>query len=749
MVHFSVDKDYQLGGGNLDSGYNSNPFSNTSFSIYKPVGSYYPPDTVDNLQYTGAALEQMATKSCRLTLSRNPLSTGTWDKTSNTKYDFSVHICLSTDNPYWSAGTKFNCVVTNYDSSNGELTFDATSNTSGSSCIFAVIVRSGSGSGETISTIRSTSTYVINRPVATITSSAGGISTRLFNGYTYTCIRNSGTLSFSTTTICDVLLVGGGGGGSNTAGGGGGAGGIVYIQNATINNGTYSVTVGGGGLGSSSDGNDGEAGGNTVAFGVKVFGGGAGVHGTNPTSRTLAQIAADTERGSHNYGGSGGGGGYGTNSVGGLKLIPSGPQNIGGSLSSYGNAGGTTAGSSFVGNGYYASGGGGAGGQGNTTSSSGGGAGGIGLNTWSDFLAACSIGERDSSGVFWIGGGGGGSGNDLTGAIKSGSGGKGGGGKGGFANAATSNGFNGTSLPGLDYSGGGGGGGGTVVLANIYDGRASRGGTGVIIIKQGYNGGAQTIISGPTDISGLQFWLDSNDPNGNGIIPSANSQITNLIDKSGNSRMASALSTKAIFIQAGAVKGIPTTLGCLYFNNTGYKLTYTNFPQSYTIFSVFKASRGLTTASGPMTPHVSQSCYVLSGPTDCVLYFGMMNDLFQAGVGIGSGQGWLSGGVAPSTPETYIRDQWVVATITYDSATKITSRFLNGIVLSTTNDTTQQNNGSVWNDLYIGQPFASGTDYRFEGYIGEILIYSSVLSSVNRKQVDAWLCNKYGFGITI
>jgi hypothetical protein len=82
-------------------------------------------------------------------------------------------------------------------------------------------------------------------------------------GITPVAIGNSGdyyvaftsgshTVTFNQATACDVLIVGGGGGGGMSIGAGGGAGGLVYVQNYTLNAGTYTVTVGNGAPGQSS-----------------------------------------------------------------------------------------------------------------------------------------------------------------------------------------------------------------------------------------------------------------------------------------------------------------------------------------------------------------------------------------------------------------------------------------------------------------------------------------------------------------
>jgi hypothetical protein len=570
-------------------------------------------------------------------------------------------------------------------------------------------------------------------PVVTITSSSGEIATRTFNGATYTCIRSSGTLTvYNAITRGEIFIIAGGGGGSFSAGAGGGAGGAAYISNASIPAGTYAVTVGAGGAGSSFDGGDGTNGTNSVGFGVTVYGGGGGSHVSTGKS-----------------GGCGGGGGYNSGCVGGSATAFTGTLvNITGTLQTYGNAGGNNPTYSN----YATGGGGGIGGVGgSTTTTPTGGTGGVGRSIWSDWCAACGVGEGDTSGVFWIGGGGGGTSNETSGVRRAGDGGKGGGGKGGFATSMTVVGFDGCATSGLDYSGGGGGGGHITLPASLVQGYVppgGRGGSGVIIIKQATTGVYSTVNT-PTDIAGLQVWLDGSDPN-NGTLPVNGSTIGTWVDKvTGNLHSATPVNSanKAVYRSAGTIGGIKNTLGTMYFNNTPYKIPYTGISPTYTIFSVFRVERGLLNSGLPMTPvTTNSSCYVLSGGQECCLYFGMMYDQFLTAVGVPPST-WY--GMAVNTPATFIRSQWVIATMQYSAATKTTTTFLNGITMTPKGpDATAQNSGNAWNDFFIGQS-ATSADYRLQGYIGEILIYNSVLSTVDRKKVESYLSLKYGLGIAI
>lgn len=68
-----------------------------------------------------------------------------------------------------------------------------------------------------------------------------------YYAFTSNASGNTGTITFSTSTVCDILVIGGGGSGGTASGGGGGAGGVVYQKGVTLTSGTYTVTVGAGG----------------------------------------------------------------------------------------------------------------------------------------------------------------------------------------------------------------------------------------------------------------------------------------------------------------------------------------------------------------------------------------------------------------------------------------------------------------------------------------------------------------------
>lgn len=275
---------------------------------------------------------------------------------------------------------------------------------------------------------------------------SGGIIT--YDGtYVYHKFTSSGTFTpFTALSNVDYLVVAGGGGGGNNIAGAGGAGGLRCTVGATGGGGAlesklslsatnYTVTIGAGGAASTTSNVNGNNGSNSVFGSITSTGGGGG---GSPWS--TGQSA--------NTGGSGGG--------------------AGGNFSSGASGGSGTANQGYAGgnstqNGnppYVTAGGGGAGAVGGNANGSTGaaGAGGNGIQTSISGIA-----------TYYAGGGGGSSSIDG----QQGSGGLGGGGNAGVRDVR--DGTNG------DTNTGGGGAGGTRVNPDV--GKATNGGSGIVIIR--------------------------------------------------------------------------------------------------------------------------------------------------------------------------------------------------------------------------------------------------------------------------
>ena len=258
----------------------------------------------------------------------------------------------------------------------------------------------------------------------------------------------------------DYLIVAGGGGGAGTANngngaGGGGAGGLLTgftkVDGASGTQ-TFDIEVGLGGAGGANttlpnyDGNPGVSGSNSIFSSFTAIGGGGGGN-RNPGGANGAN------------GGSGGGSGcYG----GGANSLP------GNGTSGQGNDGGTGEAVGVYVN-FYGGGGGGANAAGSAS------AGGNGVTSsliTTSMATTYSVGEIDSSNVYFAGGGGGGR---YTSGSGTGTGGLGGGGTGGTSSD--------NKTAGTDGTGGGGGGASWPPTASPTGYSGADGGNGVIILS--------------------------------------------------------------------------------------------------------------------------------------------------------------------------------------------------------------------------------------------------------------------------
>ena len=287
--------------------------------------------------------------------------------------------------------------------------------------------------------------------------------------YSYMSFITSGSLTLKQSLLCDILAVGGGGSGGFINGGGGGGGAVVYIKDALIQPGTYTVTIGNGGPQNGSD-NISNNGGSTLFNDIIAEGGGAGFsYGAGPSKNG-------------GTGGSGGGSGAAEKDV---LILP-----VGGAIGSGSSLGGFTGtiyqnkgGNGLTQISYLGAGGGGGAGQqgeyGNFNDNGKGGNGGNGIMI-----------NIIGSNLYWGAGGGGAQYTSRGITSRGGNGGLGGGGGGS------------TSTNNNDY-GGLGGLGGLNIGGNGYGNPDGLGGTGAINTGSGGGGGGSIRSKGGAGGSGI------------------------------------------------------------------------------------------------------------------------------------------------------------------------------------------------------------------------------------------------------
>ena len=269
---------------------------------------------------------------------------------------------------------------------------------------------------------------------STSTAKATGGAISFYGGKTIHVFTSSGTfVNPGSISDAEIFMIGGGGSGGTNIAGGGGAGAVMSGSSLTMPANTYTITVGAGGVGRTSLGyltgfpaND-----TTITYpGPYTITAQRGGYGASYTS-----VAAQT--------GGSGGGGTSSQTTGASPTKANSTTPIG-TLTAYGNAGGSTSGD------FQGAGGGGAGGAGNNNSVAGtGAAGGVGMQiptTFRDPRSAPSDSSNPqpyqrggglgtpgpSPGGFYVAAGGGGAGYPGNDASTRGLGGAGGGGDGGY-----------------------------------------------------------------------------------------------------------------------------------------------------------------------------------------------------------------------------------------------------------------------------------------------------------------------------
>ena len=305
---------------------------------------------------------------------------------------------------------------------------------------------------------------------STIDQAGTSIVGPVLGGWTIVTFKTTGSGSITFTNISSpleakYLVVAGGGGGASLFGAGGAGGFREGKQD--ISSSSYNVTVGAGGAGGNEPTNNpnahGSDGSPSLFDSIQSAGGGGG-----------GNQAAGANGGSGGGGGDWAGGAYAGGSGNTPSVSPSQGADGGGVASSGVDAG---------------AGGGGGGGPsgviGGTGSSAGGGNGGNGTTTTiipTSLASTLSVGEVDSSNLYFAGGGGGGCwfGGGAVGSAKAGLGGLGGGAAGpqgtktGTGGVGVSTGTNGTPNTG---------GGGSGTTRTLFPALGGSGGSGVVILR--------------------------------------------------------------------------------------------------------------------------------------------------------------------------------------------------------------------------------------------------------------------------
>ena len=481
----------------------------------------------------------------------------------------------------------------------------------------------------------------------------------------------------------DVLVVGGGGGGNNmsTGGGGGGGGGFSTRENVNISEGNYSIFVGAGAPGNNNN-NITSNHGQTSSFQIDQ---------SDIVESGGGKSAPRSNNTSH----------------GGNSGLPQ--NNLGGD-----HAGGPS---------YGGGGGGGAGGEG------------VDSDPNVNAGAAGGTGQQWLNLKYYGGGGGGGAGfsNGIGGA-----GGLGGGGSG-----------TPRSTPGISGSANTGGGGG-----GSRGAMPGSGGSGIVIVRYVI---AEKKLWTPSELSSLKAWYDASDES---TVTVTSSRVSQLDDKSGNSLNLTKGTTGPTYTTNG-LNGLPVmTFGGTEWLNaaTASDWNFLHNTSGSTVVAVWKPG----TSSNP------NAVYALMGTNA------------GTNVNVGCSLSYENRSIITGADNAIIANvsngngsTRVLAGFNFDAGNTIFSDFnskavggtasVNAWVIDPNNGTAanrlkvNRNGGSLGgNQTFTGTPSTSNAAFALQvgaignnvipltGYIAEVVIANSKLSTADRQRLEGYLAHKWG-----
>jgi len=217
----------------------------------------------------------------------------------------------------------------------------------------------------------------------------------------------------------------------------------------------------------------------------------------------------------------------------------------------------------------------------------------------------------------------------------------------------------------------------------------------------------------PTQIPGCSWWLDGADPLGTGTPPSTNTTLGTWYDKSGNSRNASG-GGGATYVSGGVA-----------FNGSSHFYTMSvPYSSNYSIFLV------ATNTSVSQCYYFARSAVGANHPT-----------FIQGYIGAGIGLEWYEGNdratiaTTPSSP--------FLASVDHIQGSTIVGYYFGTQAFSIPQ--TAGYNSSPWD--YLGKTGINAGWYG--GTMKEILIFSNVLTTAQRQQVEGYLASKWGFSSSL
>jgi hypothetical protein len=233
----------------------------------------------------------------------------------------------------------------------------------------------------------------------------------------------------------------------------------------------------------------------------------------------------------------------------------------------------------------------------------------------------------------------------------------------------------------------------------------------------------------PPMLSNLQIWYDGADPLGTGTPPASGTSVSTWNDKSANARHAT----------AGVAANYSNASPAGYMNFDGTSMFY-NIPTGAFIvnqyYSVFAVERLQDTIASPQLGRA-----LIGGATAATnqnLNISYINNTANSMIFSQYGPDVTTAVTAFSTATA---QPWRLWSFVQNTSSKLI--YLNGSLTTSTGSTTNNTLISAWASPTIGRALGLST-YLYEGFIGEIIIYTGQTSVAQRQITEGYLSWKWG-----
>jgi hypothetical protein len=228
----------------------------------------------------------------------------------------------------------------------------------------------------------------------------------------------------------------------------------------------------------------------------------------------------------------------------------------------------------------------------------------------------------------------------------------------------------------------------------------------------------------PLDFDGLSLWLDAADQNS---LTLSGSNVTTWADKSGTGGTGTASGT--VTYVSNAVNGRPA-LSFTGVSNSYIRGSVSNTGTTFTCFAVATLNTGGNDQRILSLGAVGSVDYNSASYAAAIVRFGTSNAFYT----YRNNSGTSTLNVTYGTP-------FLVGSL-YDGTNK--ALFVNG------SGTSNASTGSFAISNYqIGASFTEEATLNYNGYISEVLVFNSALTTTQRQEVEAYLARKWGLQSTV